>query len=221
MITEKYVGPGNKINFGIKFGDGDPIFGGGTLLGSITIDDIDDFNIDDLNTIRTQISSSEALFVNQLGEPSSWEFEGGFANPPIPGSQASNVEVHYQCGSPDIYCWGSIDGFIDLWSDSHDGRRPLDITALAVMQVMQGTAMVDLPIESAYFEVAVVVPRYPGDVDADDDADGHDFLLIQASLGLVGDATRRQGDTNGDQNVDELDSQVWQSDFGNVANGGA
>ncbi|MEO2049578.1 MAG: hypothetical protein ABGX16_23720 [Pirellulales bacterium] len=81
MITEKYSGPGSKINFGITFGNNSSPIPGGTLLGSFTIDDIDDFNLDDLNTIRTQISSSEAIYVEARGgQVSRWEFENGFAN---------------------------------------------------------------------------------------------------------------------------------------------
>ena len=217
MITEKYTGPGSKFNFGITFGDDGSSFGGGTLLGSFTIDDIDDFNIADLNTARTRISSSEAMFVDQRGQVNHWEFEGGFSNPPTPGAQASNVEVHYQCGSPDIYCWGSVDDFIDLWAGMDSDDRPLDMTELAAMEVMQGTVMYDLPIESAYFEVADIVPRYPGDFDGDDDADGSDFLVLQANMGRVGDATRWQGDANGDHDVNQLDLLLWQSEFGNTS----
>ncbi len=214
MITEKLSGPGSKINFGFTFADNSSPLGGGTLLGSFTIDDLDDFNIDKLSTDRTEISSSVAMFVDQRGQVSRWEFEQGFANPPIPGS-TGDVEVHYQCGSPDITCWGSVDDFIDLVAgmDSNDG--PLDITGQAAMEVMQGTVMFDLPIESAFFEVAEVVPRYPGDFDADDDADGSDFLVLQRNMGLVGDATRWQGDANGDHDINELDTLLWQGDFGN------
>lgn len=215
LITEKLSGPGSKINFGITFGNDGSSFGGGTLLGSMTINDLDEFNIDDIKTVRTEISSSVAMFVDQRGQVSRWEFEKGFTNPPTPGAQASNVEVHYQCGSPDIYCWGSVGDFIDIWSESNRDDGPLDITALAAMEVMQGTVMFDLPIESAYFEVADVVPRHPGDFDGDDDADGADFLVLQRNMGLIGDATRRQGDANGDRNISELDSLIWQNEFGN------
>ena len=209
MITEKYSGPGSKINFGIKFGNNSSPIPGGTLLGTITIDDLDDFNIDDLNTIRTQISSSEAIFVDTRGQVSRWEFEQGFANPPVPGTNAGNVEVHYQCGSPDIYCWGSVDDFIDIFTATNRDDQPLDITGLAAMEVMQGTAMFDLPIESAFFEVATVVPRFPGDFDGDDDVDGHDFLVLQRGMGLVGNANGNRDDTDLDM------TKKWYLNFGN------
>ncbi|MEO2049577.1 MAG: hypothetical protein ABGX16_23715 [Pirellulales bacterium] len=133
------------------------------------------------------------------------------------GANAGNVEVHYQCGSSDIYCWGSVDDFIDIWADSNSDDHPLDITEQASMEVMQGTVMFDLLIESAFFELATVMPRYPGDFDSDDDADGNDFLVLQRGMGLVGNATRWQGDANGDNNVDVRDFNIWNDDFGNVA----
>jgi hypothetical protein len=46
------------------------------------------------------------------------------------------------------------------------------------------------------------------------DVDGADFLTWQRNLGLMGTATREQGDATGDMNVNGDDLNIWKSNFG-------
>jgi MYXO-CTERM domain-containing protein len=55
------------------------------------------------------------------------------------------------------------------------------------------------------------------DFDLDNDVDGHDFLVWQRGLGLT-EATREQGDANGDGTVDGADLAILQSQFGLTPN---
>jgi len=61
-------------------------------------------------------------------------------------------------------------------------------------------------------------PSIAGDFDADQDADGADFLAWQRGLGRPAlTAWAAHGDADGDREVDAADLAVWQSSFGETA----
>ena len=85
-------GPGIKFMYTMNFGEGGSHLDGGTLLGSFTIDDIDDIDDPvDLGDSRFQIRSSETLFVDATGAAMPWEFESGLSVPPTSGGTSRSI----------------------------------------------------------------------------------------------------------------------------------
>ncbi|NOZ39015.1 MAG: hypothetical protein GXP24_02160 [Planctomycetes bacterium] len=62
---------------------------------------------------------------------------------------------------------------------------------------------------------------FSADFDSDDDTDGTDFLAWQRGFGIDVGATLAQGDADGNGTVDAFDLQLWSTNFGSVAMGGA
>ena len=72
-------------------------FGGDEFV--ILLDDLDDFNsLSSMSLISSTTGTDTTLTPASSLDP--WDFDSGIYTPP----QQGNVEVHYQCGSPDIYC---------------------------------------------------------------------------------------------------------------------
>ncbi len=69
-------------------------------------------------------------------------------------------------------------------------------------------------IETQIDNFQIQLTDLTADFDEDGDVDGADFLSWQRGLGTVSGATLAQGDANFDSAVNELDSIVWQQQFG-------
>ena len=54
----------------------------------------------------------------------------------------------------------------------------------------------------------------PSDFNNSGLVDGRDFLAWQRGFGIVGDASKGDGDADGDGDVDSSDLTIWQSDYG-------
>ena len=64
------------------------------------------------------------------------------------------------------------------------------------------------------FRLEVISGDIDADFDQDGDVDGTDFLSLQRSLGTSSGASRSQGDADLDGDVDQVDLDLWESNFG-------
>lgn len=67
--------------------------------------------------------------------------------------------------------------------------------------------------DAAQKKIFLIAPPR-ADFDLDNDVDGNDFLVWQRGVGLSENATRQQGDANGDGRVDGADLAILQTQFG-------
>ena len=64
------------------------------------------------------------------------------------------------------------------------------------------------------FRLEVISGDIDADFDQNGDVDGTDFLSLQRSLGTSSGASRSQGDADLDGDVDQVDLDLWESNFG-------
>ena len=205
LASEKLVNPGLKLMYAMEFGENDTPFDNGSLLGNMTIDNIDDLS--DLNGRRTKIRDSETVFVDENGRSREWIFESGMTTPES-SSDEVKVEFHYQCGSPDVYCWGSVGDFLDLYTGDTNSA---DVSRLAAFEIMQGTETMRLPIESATMIAVPYREQLLGDFNASGALDVVDIdMLGRAVRGGISSA---EFDVTGDGKVDRRDRRMWIEDL--------
>ncbi len=177
-LTPQYPGTGVHAHVITQLGAGGTPLDNNTVLGSFTLDGVRD--IADLATAPAAVTDANLVVVARDGTQTGTDFDFGNSTPD--GSGSSGVEVHYQCGSPDIYCWGSVEDFIGLWSDAGSGS-PAPAGALASFAVMEGTAkMQNVPVSAAYLIRRDFVGT-PADTDADGIPDTADNCTNQANPG--------------------------------------
>src|SRR5262249_50187364 len=90
---------------------------------------------------------------------------------------------------------------------------PVDYLGVVADSPIRRVSIVELPddiddIGYDDFRLAALA-RPSADFNLDGVVDGADFLYWQQGLGIVGSALRRDGDANGDANVDSADLGVW------------
>lgn len=112
---------------------------------------------------------------------------------------------------PQLVVYGPGGNLIALDQDSAaDGKNAL-ITFVAAVE---GMYTVQVTSESGVGEYLLSLQRksalLAGDFNGDLKVNGLDFLAWQRGIGLVGTATRAQGDADEDHDVDNFDLNVWQ-----------
>jgi subtilisin family serine protease len=97
-----------------------------------------------------------------------------------------------------------------------------DATVAGAINTPYGVAQVG-EVEDYRFAIAAPVPAQapivalPSDFTNDGVADGADFLAWQRNAGKSSQATRADGDANGDGVVNQFDLQAWKTEYGDVA----
>lgn len=202
--------PGLGYLYAAKFGNGGTPLDGATLLGGFHMAGVSEFS--HLMTDSARIGSSQAALFDASGRQFDWDFESGMFNAKVAGGADSNVEVHYQCGSPDITCWGSINDFLDLMGDAEEGEA-VDATSMFHMATMDSTGgMQSVPVESAWLiALQPNLPILPGDYNGNGAVDAADYTLWRDSLGQAG--LDLAADGNGNLAVDVHDYLHWKGAF--------